>query len=152
MEENIMSLKKIIAAILCTSSLCASLAVPTSAETTHPYIDDDISLAYEIATTPTSILTISSKTASCKSSVHSKTKVEITVEHTLEKYSGLLWIWSDVDGASWTKTANSTSVTLTSTKSGLDSGTYRLRSEFTLVDSDGETETFTIYSDEKKVS
>lgn len=146
-----MSFKKVLS-VLCVFVICASMSVSAHAKEIYPNYDDDISLAYEIAVTPTSILTISSKTASCKSSVYSKTKVEITVEHTLEKYSGLLWIWSDVDGASWTKTANSTSVTLTSTKSGLDSGTYRLRSEFTLVDSDGETETFTIYSDEKKVS
>ncbi len=95
-----MSLKKIIAAILCTSSLCAGLAVPTSAETTYPYIDDDISLAYEIAVNPTSTLTISSKTASCRSSVRSSTKVNITVEHTLEKYSGWFWAWDDVENAS----------------------------------------------------
>ena len=97
-------------------------------------------------------MTINSKTASCRSSVRSAAKSQITVEHTLEKYSGWFWVWDDVEIASWTKNANCTSVTLTSTKSGLDSGTYRLRSEFTLVNSDGETETFTIYSDEKKVS
>lgn len=146
-----MSFKKVLS-VLCVFVMCASMAVSANAKEIYPNYDDDISLAYEIARNPSSKLTINSKTASCRSSVNSNAKVEITIEHTLEKYSGLLWIWNDVDGASWTKTANSTSVTLTSTKSGLDSGTYRLRSEFTLVDSNGETEKFTVYSNEMKVS
>ena len=75
---------------------------------------------------------------------------QITVEHTLEKHWGL-WIWSEVDGASWTKTVYSDTIRLSNTKSGLDSGTYRLKSVFTLKSSSGEPEIITIYSDEETV-
>ena len=76
---------------------------------------------------------------------------QITVEHTLEKHWGL-WIWNEVDGASWTKTVNMSAVSFVSTKGGLDSGTYRLKSVFTLTNLSGKSETITVYSDEKTVS
>ena len=40
---------------------------------------------------------------------------------------------------------------LSTTQSGLESGTYRLKSTFTLTSSSGSVETITIYSTEKKV-
>ena len=75
---------------------------------------------------------------------------QITVEHTLEKHWGL-WIWNEVDGASWTKTVYSDTIRLSNTKSGLDSGTYRLKSVFTLTNSSGKSETITIYSEEETI-
>lgn len=75
----------------------------------------------------------------------------ISVEQVLEKYSGWLWIWSEVDGAKWNKTVNASSILLDTTKSGLGNGTYRLKSVFSLTSTSGKTETITIYSAEKKV-
>ncbi|MGN0682816.1 MAG: hypothetical protein ACI4JY_03980, partial [Oscillospiraceae bacterium] len=87
----------------------------------------------------------------CTSSSGGVDVVKITVEQTLEKYSGWFWIWNSVDGASWTKTVNTNTICLSNTKSGLTSGKYRLKSVFTLTSSSGKTETVTIYSDERTV-
>ena len=75
--------------------------------------------------------------------------MSISVEQTLEKYSGWLWIWNEVDGAKWLSSVNRNSITVYNSKSGLSSGTYRLKSIFTLTSSSGETETITVYSEEK---
>lgn len=40
---------------------------------------------------------------------------------------------------------------MSNTKSGLDSGTYRLRTDFTVTSTSGSTETITVYSAEKTV-
>ena len=69
---------------------------------------------------------------------------------TLEKKWGL-WIWNEVDGASWNGTISSVSGKVSNSISGLSSGTYRLKSVFTVKTSSGETETITIFSDEKTV-
>jgi len=98
-----------------------------------------------------SYLTITSSTAECKSVCDGMAGVtQITVEHTLEKHWGL-WIWNEVDGASWTKTVDTRAISLVNTKSGLDSGTYRLKSVFTLTNSSGKSETITIYSEEETI-
>ncbi len=62
-----------------------------------------------------------------------------------------LWIWNDVEGATWTKTVNDNSIFFSNTKSGLDSGTYRVKSVFTFTDKNGKSEKIKIYSDEQKV-
>ena len=109
-----------------------------------------ISLAYEYADNPLSRLTINGQTAYCVSQTDGDA-VSITVTQTLEKYSGWFWIWNEVDGAKWSRTVNDNSIRLSNTKSGLDSGTYRLKSVFTLTNSSGKTETVTVYSEEEKV-
>lgn len=78
--------------------------------------------------------------------------VSITVEQTLEKYSGWFWIWNDVDNASWSATETGKSITFVNSISGLDSGTYRLRSVFMLTANNGKTEIITVYSEEKRIS
>ena len=91
-------------------------------------------------------LTISENVADCKSDGYGKPDVnKISVEHTLQKLSGLS-IWNNVNDASWSKTSNGQSVKLTSSKSGLESGTYRLKSVFKLTTKSGKNETITIYS------
>lgn len=147
-----MIFKRVMAMVLAAVCLCLSLSVSVSAETTDSIIVDEIAPAYEIASNPSSLLSISGQTACCKSKTGTVNAVSITVEQTLEKYSGLLWIWNDVDGASWTKTVNQSTIAVSNTKSGLSSGKYRLKSVFTLTSSDGETETITIYSSEKTVN
>lgn len=146
-----MVIKKIMAVLLTAVGLCMSLSVSVSAETIYPFIDSDVSPAYVIANNPVSKLNISGKTAYCTSTTDGANAVSITVEQTLEKYSGWLWIWDDVDGASWTKTVNKKTISVSNTKSGLSSGTYRLKSVFTLTSSDGKSETITVYSEEKTI-
>ena len=53
--------------------------------------------------------------------------------------------------ASWITTESGSSICLTSKKSGLFDGTYRVKSVFTLTNSSEITETFTVYSDEETV-
>ena len=131
--------------------VCTCLNVRTSAESAYYFMDSSISPYYENAYNPVSDLDISGTTASCTSSTTGVDTVKITVEQTLEKYSGWFWIWNNVDGASWTKTVNMNTIRLSNSKSGLSSGTYRLKSVFTLTSSSGKTETITIYSAEKTV-
>lgn len=127
------------------------VSVPAYAVQETQIVTDLISSAYENARQVDSLLSITSATAECKSVCDGMSSVtKITVEHTLEKHWGL-WIWNEVDGASWTKTVNMSAVSFVSTKSGLESGTYRLKSVFTLTNSSGKSETITVYSDEEMV-
>lgn len=144
-----MKLKRTMAMVL--SAFCLFTTVGTVAcadAVSNP--DDVISPAYEYADIASSRLSISGQTAYCTSETEGDA-VSITVEQTLEKYSGWFWIWNNVDGANWTKTVNLNSISMSNTKSGLSSGTYRLKSVFTLTSSSGKTETITVYSEEKKV-
>lgn len=147
-----MVLKRIVAMVLTAVFLCMSFSVSVSAETAHSLIDVGVSPVYEIAYTATSRLSISGQTAYCTSETDGENVVSITVEQILEKYSGWFWIWNDVDGASWAETINQNTISVTNTQSGLSSGTYRLKSVFTLTNASGKSETITIYSNEKTVA
>lgn len=143
-----MSLKRI--AVLFMTVFCLGSILCVSAYASTSTANSDISLAYEYADNPLSRLTINGQTAYCVSQTDGDA-VSITVTQTLEKYSGWFWIWNEVDGAKWSRTVNDNSIRLSNTKSGLDSGTYRLKSVFTLTNSSGKTETVTVYSEEEKV-
>lgn len=142
-------MKKIVMIIAAFAAISAvSVNAAASIAPTYESIYS-VSPYYETASAATSTLTISGTTAKCesKSIGHSDVK-SCTVEQTLEKYWGL-WIWNEVEGASWSDTISSVSGIVTNSKSGLESGTYRLKSVFTVTTSSGETETITVYSDEK---
>ncbi len=125
--------KKILASLTVLICLSASSSAVAYAESVDTFVDDGISLTYEIAGDPSSDLAIIGSTAYCTSKTDSSGAVSITVTQTLQKYWGL-WIWNDVEGAEWTRTVDRNSICLTSSKSGLDSGTYRVKSVFTLTD------------------
>jgi len=146
-----MNLKSLLAAL--SALLCAFVlfSVPAYGAETQMCLSGSAAPAYEIATSPASNLKISGKTATCESSAAGSNCASITVVQALQKYGGFLWVWNDVSGATWTKTVKASSITLTSTKSGLSSGTYRLKSTFTLTSKSGETETITVYSSEATV-
>lgn len=147
-----MQIRKMFAAFVSAMMIFSVVNVYAFAVDETQIVTDLVSPAYEYAKKTENHLTITSSTAECKSLCNGFASVtQITVEHTLEKHWGL-WIWYEVDGASWTKTVNSNIISLSNTKSGLDSGTYRLKSVFTLKNSSGKSETITIYSDEEKVS
>lgn len=128
--------------------LCFSMPVRTSASTVplgvvQPY--------YEKAAGTDLRLYINDATATCRSSVDGcRDVVEITAVQYLEK-QGFLWIWSTYDDTTWTKTMKSNTLTMSNTKSRLDSGKYRLKTVFTLTDKQGKTETITVYSNEESV-
>ena len=104
------------------------------------------------STVKQSSLSISTTTATCKSSyVESNASVSsIKAEQTLEK-KNLFGGYSAVSGASWTKTVNSKNLSMTNTQTNLSSGTYRLKTLFTVTLSSGKTETTTVYSVERTV-
>ena len=145
-----MQLKNLMVSLGLMVSLCATSNVVAYAETVVPYFNNDISLAYEFASNPHSDLDISGKTAYCTSYVVGNGVVSITVTQTLEKQK-LLW-WGAVDGAEWTETENDNSIYVSNSIDGLDKGTYRLKSVFTLTDQNGKSETITKYSNEQKIS
>lgn len=145
-----MRIKKMMVSLVTAFLLCLNLGVVSYADTITPFQNDGISLAYEIADNCTADLEIVSETAQCKSIAKGTDAVSITVTQTLQKYWGL-WIWEDVDGATWTKTVGINYVCLYNTKSGLKSGKYRVKSTFVLTDENGKSETITIYSSEQKL-
>lgn len=147
-----MQFKKCFALLLSAFMMLSCTGVSASAETATYALNEGIAPAYEYANTAESMLYISSASAECISRCTSSSDiVQITVEQTLQKFWGL-WVWNDVDGASWISTEHGSSIYLISDKSGLSSGTYRLKSVFTLTSSSGKTETITIYSEEETIS
>ncbi|MGN0553140.1 MAG: hypothetical protein ACI4I1_07135 [Oscillospiraceae bacterium] len=143
-----MKLKRLTALLLTIACLSSTPNMTAFAENNETFVvNEGVAPAYEIAKNVSSELNISGATAYCTSTVRGDNTASITVTQTLQKFWGL-WIWNDVSGAEWTKTVNYSTTTLSSTKSGLDSGTYRVKSVFELTDQNGETETITIYSDE----
>lgn len=147
-----MHLRRFFVSVIFAVCLCASSGMTASAETASAYsLVDVASPFYDVADQAYSEIEIVGNKADCVSRAYGDQIVKITVEQTLEKYSGWFWIWNNVDGASWTKTVNTNTIRLSNTKSGLSSGTYRLKSVFMLTSSSGKTETITIYSGEKKI-
>ncbi len=144
-----MRIGKITALVLASVFTCISIPATVSAENTYA-IYDSVAPTYEIAESPISALSVSGTTVTCTSQSSGDDAVTITVTQTLQKYWGL-WIWNDVEDASWTKKVNSNSIRLSNTKSNLPSGKYRLKSEFTLINSSGKAETITVYSAEKSI-
>lgn len=74
----------------------------------------------------------------------------VKITQSLEKHS-FLWFWDTV-GGEWTTNSKKSSVSFTNYKSGLASGTYRVKSVFTVTTTSGQTETVTVYSAEKTIS
>lgn len=132
-----------------TAAVMAAVVCPTAYAAAAMPVDNGVMPCYEIATSASSTLSISGTTATCTSRCNG-VAVSITAVQTLQK-EGLFWIWGDVDGAEWTETVNMAAIGITNTFSGLSSGTYRLKSEYTLTASDGSTETITVYSSEKEI-
>ena len=141
-----MKFKQILASVLTVVCLFTCFATTASAKNNSTYsAGDTASPQYKIAESIYSALSFVGTTAECVSQASGINTAKITVVQTLQKYSGWFWIWDDV--ASWTKTANSSSIFLGNTKSGLSSGKYRVKSVFTFTDKNGKTETITEYSD-----
>lgn len=146
-----LQIKKIMALVLSAVIIGSCLSVASYAEDLSPIIvEEDIS-EYENVRSLSNSLTISSTTAYCDSVCTGfNNVVQITVTQTLQKFWGL-WVWNDIDGASWQNTSMTNEIDISTSKSGLSSGTYRLKSVFTLWTQNGQTETITIYSSERTI-
>lgn len=135
---------KKIMAVLLVAVMCFSLfAVTVSAAGISTF---DISSAAKQST-----LSFSGTTATCKSSYQGTATVKsVKIVQSLQKES-IFWTWSTV-GGEWTKTStNVANVSFTNTKTGLASGTYRVKSVFTVTLNDGTSETVTVYSSEVEI-
>lgn len=146
-----MKLTKYFLTMLIVTICISCFSVSSYANGLETYVDDEVISEYQIAADPDSTLSISGNSATYISSTFTTGGISITVEHTLEKHWGL-WIWNDVVGSTDSRTVNRNNICLSTTKSGLDSGTYRVRATFTMTNSSGQTEVITIYSNEKTVS
>lgn len=86
---------------------------------------------YAYTTSASSYLTISYNKASCISSVSANNSVtKISATQYLEKKNGRTW--STVSGCVWSDSSNRNSLTMSNSKSSLSSGTYRVRTVFTV--------------------
>lgn len=144
-----MKCKRILAAIMAMGLVATGLTTAVSAADLSSGNIDIVEPAYAIANNPVSRLTISGTTATCYSSTRGNaTTISITQTLQVKKTT----VWSNVKDATWTKTVNANSITMRNFKYNLDSGTYRLKSEYTLTAKDGTTETITVYSLETSLS
>lgn len=144
-----MKLKKIVSMLMVSAMLATAVPVQVSAqELNSSFEDTQISPRYEIANSVSSTLSFTGTTANCVSSASGRNTVSIYAEQTLEKYWGL-WVWNAVNDDPWTKEVSSSKISMSNHAYNLESGKYRLKTEVTLTNADGETETITVYSAEK---
>lgn len=95
-----MRFRQIIASALTAACLCTCFTTTVSAKTVSTFsIVNSASPLYDIADSAYSELDIVGTSAECKSQAFGVNVAQITVEQTLQKYSGWFWIWNDVDGA-----------------------------------------------------
>lgn len=109
---------------------------------------------YDISgSTKISTLFVDGTTATCYSSYSdmSGQTASTVITQQLEKHV-ILWIYTPVEGACWTTTSNSDFVSLTNYAYNLSKGTYRLKSDFSVVTVDGQSETIPVYSSESSVN
>ena len=146
-----MKIRKLLActlAVFCIASsrsnvICASESI------TESYINSDYVVYSTYLKDHTSELTISGTTATCKSTATGISSVtQIIGDMYLMKYTSSGW--QDIDA--WRLQVSGRYYSNTKTKTGLSSGNYRLRTEFTVTTSSGATETETKYSGVKVVS
>ena len=104
------------------------------------------------SSTRESILMINGNTATCTSkySASDDAVSEIIITQSLERHL-YLWVWETV-GGEWSTSSDGSSISFTNTVSGLSSGTYRVKTVFDATGTNGEKESQTLYSAEKKVN
>lgn len=92
---------------------------------------------------------VSGNTAECTSIFrdYDNNIQSVKAVQTLEKHWAF-GIFFAVDNASWEKTVYTDNLSMTNYKYSLDSGTYRLKTVFTVTLIGGQTETITVYSGE----
>ena len=144
-------MKKLLSLVLSAVMLLSCFCVYASAY--DSYYEEEI-IAEDIASAiKSSSLIISGTTATCKSSYDDTDSSIYSVKavQTLEKHWAL-GLFFKYNNAEWEKTVYTDSLSMTNTESGLVSGTYRLKTTFTVTFTNGSTETIDVYSGEKTIS
>ena len=134
-------MKKRVLAFLLATVFVLTLVMSVSAE----------GVQCDLSGTKNCTLTVKGTTAHCHSSLtdSSGTIKSVKVEQSLEKFA-FLWFWN-TEGGPWTRTVNSGVAQFDNYKV-VSSGTYRVKSVFTVTTKDGKSETITMYSNEVKVA
>ena len=142
-----MKFKRIIAAIMTAVTLLTSgVTITAFAETGA----NEPALCYELLATAVPTLGFEGSTAYCETTAYADSSVtRMTMVQTLQRKS--LFVWSDVDGASWTKTVSASDIAMYKSFTVSRSGTYRVEVEITMTSSNGSTETVTVHSVEVDV-
>ena len=111
----------------------------------------DVSPRYGYTASCSSTLSISGASATCESSAtgYSGETTKIVISQTLQK-RGSSGNWSDVSGAYWKTTIYKYVGSARKVKNNLSSGTYRLKSVFTVY-AGNSSETITKYSQQKSI-
>lgn len=145
-----MKFKKGIAAVMAAATLLTA-SIPTTVYADSTSMHEPMP-CYELLSTAVPALLIDGTTAYCESTIDAEPSVvQISVVQKLQKYWGL-WIWNDVSGATWTKTEYDSNLSIQGIKTISESGKYRTQLEITMTNSDGSTETVTVYSKEVDVT
>ena len=130
-----MQIKRIMALVLSFLIISSVVTVNAYAEDLSPIVEGEDVSEYVNVQSISNTLTISSTTAYCDSICTGFSNVvRITAVQTIQKFWGL-WIWDSVDGGCWTDSVNSASIGVSHNKSGLTSGTYRLKTDFSITTS-----------------
>ena len=98
-----------------------------------------------------SVLSVSASTATCTGTYTDAdgSISRIVITQSLEK-QGFFWTWSTYAGE-WTKSTSGSTATLSNKVYNLKSGTYRVKTVFTVTGTNGVTESVTVYSSEKTI-
>ena len=147
-----MKTKRILACVMIAACLFTQTGIASSAD--YNINEESIIATNETRSTYLSTtiseLTISGTSAECYSKATGDSSVsQIIGDMYLMKYSSSNG-WQDIDA--WRLQVSGRNYSNTKTKTGLSSGSYRLRTEFTVTTSSGATETVTKYSGVKVVS
>ncbi len=135
-------MKKRVLAFLLAAVFALSLVMSVSAETVA---------TYDLAGIKRSLISYSGGRAHCVSSITDADNVikHVKIDQSLEKFA-FLWFWTVEDGPR-SYNSGSGNATFQNYKS-VSTGTYRVKSVFTVTLKDGRSETVTVYSSELKVA
>ena len=145
-----MKVKTIVASLI-VGAMVLSGGATAAAYNADPGIYE-VAPCYELLTSAVPMLSFDGATAQCDTNVIAyPTVTKITAKMTLQKFWGL-WVWNDVSNATWTKSAYDSDLAIYGNKTVTESGTYRVKTTITLTNSDGSTETVTVYSLEEDIT
>lgn len=138
-------MKRIVSIIIASIMFFSLCSINSSAF--DEFIDEEIISEDISSARKSSLLNISNGTATCKSTFSdiNSNIYSVKAVQTFEKHWAL-GMFFEVDGTNWERTVYSDTLSMTNYKNNLDSGTYRLKTVFTVTRNNGQTESITVYS------
>lgn len=133
-----------IVSILAAAVMLTSAASTASAKVITP--PDIVSPQYVIAGSTNSTLTLSGSTAKCYTKVSGSKIVSIDAEQIFEVYVRPD-VWREID--SWSDSVDGSTLVMDNTSYDIGYGKFRVRTEITVTDKNGNTEDITVISAER---